>query len=136
MKKAIKKLLALTGRAKRFCERIAVYLICVRKFRRQLRINGIPDKPTEGEEEYKRVWRQLQRCVEPYSYRLFSRYIPDRGQWRYIIPEDIAHCFVDYCLNPPQFREFYSDKNAYAMYLGDTPYLPATRLCRLRGGEF
>ena len=135
MKKIIKSLLALEGIVKRGCERVAVWVVCVRRLRSQMRINGIENRPVDGEREYIQFWKKLQPCVEPYSYRLFSRYMPDRAKWKYIIPEDIAHCFVDYYLNPPQFRDYYSDKNSYAMYLGDTPYLPETFLCRMQGGE-
>lgn len=133
MKKIIKSILALLASIHRVCERIVVYIICVKRLRKQLKVNGIENRALAGEREYRQTWKRLQKCVEPYSYRLFSRYIPNEKDRKYIIPEDIAHCFVDYYLNPPRFRDYYSDKNSYLMYLWGTQYLPETVLCRMGG---
>lgn len=134
MKKLIKKLLSVSARFKRFCEVKVVYIICVKRLKKQLKINHIKNKAVEGESEYKKVWKKLSGKVEPFSYRLFSNYLP-QNLWKYIIPEDIAHNYVDYYLNPPRFREFYSDKNAYDIYLGRSSFLPETLLLRISGSE-
>ena len=53
---------------------LAMYILYSRQFKRYLKLNNIPNRPCEGESEYKENWRRFGVKVEPYSYRLFSRY--------------------------------------------------------------
>lgn len=100
------------------------------QFKRYLKIQNIPNKKIQGEDLYVEKWKQLFKKVEPYSYRLFSRYMeatPD------IVPENIGRTFVEQKLNSDKFIPFYTDKNMYALYINQE-YLPRTMLCRIRGG--
>ena len=60
--------------------------------------------------------------VEPYSYRLFSRFC---GPTPDIIPEYILHHDVEPCLNPPEYWAELEDKNNFVHLLG-ADYLPRT----------
>ena len=81
-----------------------------RQFKRYLKNLGIPNSPVEGEEEYIKKWGVFNGKVEPYSYRLFSRFM---GPSPDIVPEDIGHAYIEDVLNPPLFSAYYSDKNLF-----------------------
>lgn len=90
------------------------YHLYRRHHRWLLRHNGFPNRPAEGEAAYIAQWRQLQKHVEPYSYRLFSHFC---GPTPDIIPEDVMHSTIELCLNPRDQWDIYEDKNNFARYL-------------------
>lgn len=108
---------------------LQVYCFYKRQFRRYLRLHHIPNVPAEGEAEYLLTWGG-QYKVEPYSYRLFSRFT-DR---KYIVPENIGRCFIETKLNPAAMRSVYEDKNMFPFIIGKDK-VPATVLCRMNGGR-
>ena len=81
-----------------------------RQFKRYCAMQGISDAPVKGENEYKKKWSVLTPRVEPYSFRLFSRYM---GNDACIIPEDIGHIYLEQTLNPRRYWDYYSDKNIF-----------------------
>lgn len=99
------------------------------QFKRYLHQLGIDNVPAEGEDAYVQKWSVFNKRVEPYSYRLFSRFM---GADPCIVPEDIGHVFIEDVLNPRRFRAYYSDKNLF-----DTTFkasvMPATILRRIGG---
>ena len=110
--------------------RLYSHLLYRRHYRWLLHHNGFPNRSVQGEESYVAKWRQLSPLVEPYSYRLFSRYC---GADSNIIPEDIMHDIVERYLNPPALWDLYEDKNNFASFL-DPSILPATVAMRKNGG--
>lgn len=79
-------------------------------------INNIdPDLEVEGENEYKSLWQQLDKRVEPFSYRLFSHYM---GNTPHIIPESVGISMIERYLNPRRYRDFYYDKNLFGQIYG------------------
>ncbi|MCH5218011.1 MAG: hypothetical protein J1F07_05615 [Muribaculaceae bacterium] len=114
-------------------ERYFSYLICIRKYKSQIKKNGFQNSVQPGEKEYLKFWKKYSKRVEPYSYRLFSHYIKDPKLQKYILPEYIGFNLVDYYLNPINYRDFYSDKNSYSVFLKDTSFLPQTLLYRIGG---
>lgn len=99
------------------------------QFRRYCETQGIADVPAEGEEAYVRKWSVFTPRVERWSYRLFSRYM---GADADIIPEDIGHTCIEDNLNPPRYRDYYSDKNAFDDLFREGT-MPATVLRRVGG---
>ena len=95
-----------------------------------LQKSGYPNKPMDGELEYKKKWKKLSKRIEPYSYRFFSHYC---GQSPDIVPENIGNTFIEKKLNPPEYRATYADKNMFKVILG-ADVLPKTLLCRIKGG--
>ena len=94
--------------------------------------NGIdPYKPQKGEEQYLALWHKVSPKVEPYTYRFFSHRM---GQVPYIVPESIGHLFLERYLNPLRYQSFYSDKNAYNMYL-DSSVSPKILISRINGSR-
>lgn len=108
-----------------------MYRVCCNQFKYYIKINGFYNKKAEGEDEYKRVWRQLTHRVEPYSYRLFRNYC---GNNPYIIPEDIGHSILERVLNPIPYRPVYTDKNLFPLIVGRES-VPKTVVCRINGGR-
>ena len=86
----------------------------------------------DGEKEHLQKWGKLSRNIEPYSYRLFSRYCGNNPN---IVPEEVGQRKIETVLNPLRFRAFYSDKNMYGLYL-DKTCMPKTILRRIHGGPF
>lgn len=114
------------------CKAKSDYDYCAAVFRERLVKSGIPaDNPAPGEEEYVRYWQQFHNKVEPYTYRYFQRIC---GNNPHIVPEDIAHRYIETVLNPVRFRAFYSDKNMYDRYLHPSSILPAIYMYRINGG--
>lgn len=99
------------------------------QFKRYCIMHGIPDSPVEGEREYIKKWSVFTSRVEPYSYRLFSRYM---GADTDIIPEDIGHTYLEKTLNPRRYRDYYADKNIFDTMFGEGA-MPATILRRIGG---
>lgn len=93
-------------------------------------MQGLKNGPVEREADYIGKWSLLRKKVEPYSYRLFSRYC---GCDSHIIPEDIG-VLIELILNPVRFRAYYSDKNLYEDYLPQET-LPVTLLRRINGSR-
>lgn len=94
------------------------------------------DNRVEGESVYKQKWQKLFPWVETKSYRFYSRFcgcIPD------IVPEGIGRIIIEEILNPPRFRSYYEDKNAFPVILGNE-YLPKPIILRIqgcfRGGDY
>lgn len=107
----------------------ASYKFYSAQFKRYCAMHGIPDSSVEGEMEYIKKWSVLTPRVEPYSYRLFSRYM---GADADIIPEDIGHTYLENILNPRRYRDYYADKNIFDnMFCTGT--MPVTILRRMRG---
>ena len=105
------------------------HLLYRHHYRTLLRQNGFGCRHAEGEEAYMARWRRLARCVEPYSYRLFSHYCgftPD------IVPEDILHRVIEPALSPQRYWDEYEDKNNFARIVG-AEWLPATVASCQRG---
>ena len=107
------------------------HLLYRRHYRWLLNHNGFPNGKAQGEDAYIAKWRQISSSVEPYSYRLFSRFC---GPTPDIIPEDIMHATVEACLNPREQWDIYEDKNNFAKYVG-TSILPQTVAFRQAGGS-
>ena len=74
-------------------------------------------------------WHRLARCVEPYSYRLFSHYC---GATSDIVPEDILHRVIEPALSPQRYWDEYEDKNNFARIVW-AQWLPQTIICCQRG---
>lgn len=92
-------------------------------------MHGIENKEAEGEKQYKERWGVFGWPVEPYSYRLFSRYM---GKDPDIVPQDIGYSFVEDVLDPLRFSDSYSDKNVYdKLFVEGTT--PVTVLRRMGG---
>ncbi len=106
------------------------YSFYKKQFRQYCKDLGIPDKKVPGEDEFLKRWAQFDKKVEPYSYRLFSKYC---GSTADIIPENIGKDFIEPVLNPERYRTFYEDKNMYEMYLPASA-LPMTVCKRIDGG--
>lgn len=101
-----------------------------KQFKRYLSENGFKDTPVDGEAEYVNKWKQLYDLVEPYSYRLFSKFI---GKTPYIVPEDIGHNIIEEILNPIRYRAYYADKNVFTQVVGKE-YFPESVAGRILGG--
>lgn len=96
--------------------------------------NGIDANAVAPKEaEYLAFWKKAFQGHNPdvYSYRLFSHYM---GQVTYIIPEVLGVTLLEKFLNPIRYRDFYSDKNAYQMYLSQPNAIPKTLMAREYGG--
>ncbi|WP_297900655.1 sugar-transfer associated ATP-grasp domain-containing protein [uncultured Parabacteroides sp.] len=103
-----------------------------KQFKNRLRSLGYNSAERQpGEDAYIRKWERLSNKVEPYSYRLFLRYI---GQNENIVPEAVGRTFIEPVLNPIRYRAYYSDKNLYAQYL-PKEFLPETIARRINGGK-
>jgi hypothetical protein len=102
------------------------------QFKNMAKNLGIPDKPISGENEYKNKWSAFSRYVEPYSYRIFSRYM---GLDKNIIPENIGHTYIESVLNPKRFRSYYADKNLFDITFREGS-MPKTFIRRMNGGTF
>ena len=112
------------------CKNFALYLMYSHQFRRYLKLQKIKNKPVSGENEYIEKWRQFNTIVEPYSYRLFSRYMeacPD------IVPENIGRSYIEPVLNPESMRAYYEDKAMFPLICGKDA-VPETVICRMNGG--
>lgn len=110
---------------------LADHLFYRRHFRRLLhRLDGKVCRRVDGEQAYRDRWHRLSPLVEPYSYRLYSRYC---GPTPDIIPFDLLHNIVEPRLNPPALWLQYEDKNRFAEYV-DPSLMPATVALRSNGG--
>lgn len=108
---------------------LQVYWFYKEQFKRYLRMHNIPNIPCDGEKEYLSKWANIFNAkIEPYSYRLFTRYIDSAS----IIPENIGRCFLETSLNPVAMRSLYEDKNMFPIFIG-RDNVPATILCRING---
>lgn len=99
------------------------------QFKRYLLQLGIDNVSAKGEDAYIQKWSVFNNRVEPYSYRLFSRFM---GADPCIVPEDIGHVFIENVLNPRRFRAYYSDKNLFDATF-KAGVMPATILRRIGG---
>ncbi len=117
----------LKGVLRRFLQKntTAAYL---KQYRNQLKLNGIPNKPVEGETEWKKKWSVLGKA-DPIYFRLFSHYI---GNNLNIIPEDICRNVVEPILDPLKYAAYYSDKNIFDR-LFKSGTLPTTVLRKMNG---
>lgn len=79
-------------------------------------INGNPElgKPASGEQDWLNRWRQYDRHLKPYAYRIFSRYI---GADLDIAPLEVVQNVVEPVLTPIMMSEYYSDKNTIGKVL-------------------
>ena len=93
-------------------------------------MHHIPNVSQKGEKEYLSKWGgAFYAKIEPYSYRLFTRYTDSAN----IVPENIGRCFLETKLNPVAMRPVYEDKNMFPYFIG-RDNVPATILCRMNGG--
>ena len=77
-----------------------------RIYKKLLRINGIADKPVEGEKEWLEKWSVLGH-TSPVYFRLFFHYIgPDMN----IVPDDIGLDVIEPILNPRRYSKYYADE--------------------------
>lgn len=106
-----------------------IYYSNARYYKKLLKLRNIPNVKAEGEENYRKLWKQLSKHVEPYSYRLFRHYMGNNPR---IIPEGVGRAIIEEKLNPIRYRDFYSDKSIYALYLGQNA-CPQTILRRSCG---
>lgn len=88
---------------------LQVYSFYRRQFKRYLRMHRIPNVQQEGEKEYLSQTGGYFGKIEPYSYRLFTRYTDSAN----IAPENIGRCFLETKLNPVAMRPVYEDKNMF-----------------------
>lgn len=110
---------------------LAMYVFFTRQFKKYLKIQNIPNKPCDGEKEYIERWSKFNTTVEPYSYRLFSRYV--QMERENIVPENIGRCYIEPVLNPVKMRPVYEDKNMFPVLCGKDVF-PLTLVCRMGGG--
>ena len=84
-------------------------IICNSYYKGLLKINGIRNKPIDGETKWINKWSVLGQS-NPIYYRLFSHYIgcDDR-----IVAEDICRSVVEPILNPRRYAKYYGDKNIF-----------------------
>lgn len=112
-------------------ERFLVYKEYRDHFKSYMLLHDLnPEEKVNGEDEYYKVWKKISARIEPYSYRFFSHYI---GNNPYIVPEDIGRTYIEYYLNPLQYRAFYCDKNMYQQYLSPASAFPKAFLRRVNG---
>ena len=110
-------------------KRLYAHLLYARHHHRLLSINGIENRRAEGENAYLAKWHRLSMLVEPYSYRLFSRFCGPNPD---IIPEDILHLIVEPAIAPRRYWEEYEDKNNFSKIVG-SDCVPQTVLFRQHG---
>lgn len=93
--------------------------------------NGIdPYAKAPGEAEYLSFWRGLvKKDVEPFSFRLFSRYMEPSMN---IVPTPVEHYLIERYLNPSRYISCYDDKNLYCCFFKKGIY-PETILARIDG---
>lgn len=101
-------------------------------YRNILKMHYDPELTVDGETGYFKLWRQLTKKIEPYSYRLFSHFM---GKVPYIIPDYIGTEILSYYLNPRRYSDFYEDKNTYSSYVLLENAIPKTYLKRIGGGK-
>ena len=102
-----------------------------RRYRRIIRMNGIANRPVEGEAEWRDKWSVFGKKPGLSQYRLFSHYI---GQNIDIVPENVCHDYIEPILNPMRFAGYYSDKNIFDK-LFPKGYFPKTFI-RKMGGKY
>ena len=98
-------------------------------YRHVMALNGIANKPVEGEKEWLQKWSFGGGKISPTQYRVFAHYIgPDID----IVPEDVCHDFIEPILNPFRFAGYYADKNVFDR-LFPQGFFPMTILRRFGG---
>ncbi len=108
---------------------VKVHFGCRAHYRKMMKLNGIPNSPVEGEDEYLQKWRRLSSHVALEDYRLFSHYIKPSPN---IVPEAISHNIVEAILNPIRYRLYYTDKNMFDRIM-PPGFMPPTCLRRMNG---
>lgn len=98
-------------------------------YKKCLRVNNIPNKKVDGEDEWIEKWSVFGRKPDVTYYRLFSHYI---GCDINIVPQDICHNYIELILDPFSFVWYYADKNVFDR-LFPSGYFPKTFLRRVRG---
>ena len=112
-------------------KRLYDHLFFRRHYRRLLSRLGYATGRVDGEDAYHARWRRLTPLVEPYSYRLYSRFC---GPTPDIVPYDLLHNIIEPRLNPRELWDEYEDKNNFARFVGDN-ILPQTVASRQDGGK-
>ena len=105
------------------------YYVFRREYKRYMKLNSIPNKRVEKEEEYKRKWRVLGR-VDPIYYRYYSSFV---GNDPNLVPVDLSANIIEPILNPVQYRPYYSDKNMFDKIV---PNVSAKTLLRKSNGMY
>ena len=105
------------------------YYVFRRGYKRYMKLNSIPNKRVEKEEEYKRKWRVLGR-VDPIYYRYYSSFV---GNDPNLVPVDLSANIIEPILNPVQYRPYYSDKNMFDKIV---PNVSAKTLLRKSNGMY
>ena len=90
------------------------------------------EQKANGEDEYINVWQRLCPRVDVYTYRYFSHFMNKNP---YIVPEDLGRTYIEYYLNPIQYRAFYSDKNLYDQYITPKELFPKVFYRRIIGSS-
>lgn len=96
-----------------------------------IRDNIIPpiDKDNEIYKKWERKWSVFNIPVNPKAYQVYSHYIGDDEN---IVPNDIARIFIEPILTPPQYQQFYNDKNSLGQIFPQE-LLPYTVLRSING---
>ncbi len=108
-----------------------IYKARSKQYHNILKRHFSPSQEVEGESDYLSLWKQLTDRVDPYTYRLFSRFM---GNVPYIIPDYIGTEILAYYLNPRRYNDFYEDKNTYESYVLLKHALPQTYAKKIGGG--
>ena len=82
--------------------------------------------------KWKKKWSVFGRPLNPKAYQVYSHYI---GNDENIVPNEIARNFIEPILTPPQYQEFYNDKNSLGQILPQE-LLPLTILRSMNGSLF
>lgn len=98
-------------------------------YKKLLKMNNIPNRNVQGEDEWVRKWSVFGVKADPIYYRLFSHYI---GKDVNIVPEDICHDVIEPILNPFRYTKFYCDKNMFDRLM-PKGYLAKTLLRKMNG---
>lgn len=100
-----------------------------RLYNQMMQKNPELKKYADGEKEWLVKWRQYDKKLSPYAYRIFSRYV---GNNMNILPLEIFANVVEPVMTPQKFVEYYGDKNVLPR-LVDKKFLPITYLRNING---
>jgi len=102
-----------------------------KEIKRFSKLAGVELKPTEGEDEFMKKWRQIYKHINAKYYRFYTNFI---GNDPNIVPDDCFHTIIEPLLNNQNALTTYSDKNMFEL-LFPKEFFP---ICILRkmGGTY